>query len=68
MASNANGSNIGNPFGPAPKEMGELTPPGLDSYPTLPAGVQEGIAASRKGQRGPGPLINGGAKMGNYKV
>lgn len=34
------GSNIpANAFGPAPTSMGELTPPGLVSYPNLPAGV-----------------------------
>lgn len=58
------GSNIpANWNGPAPTAMGELTPPGLVSYPVVPAGpITDDTPISRSGPNG---LASG--KMGAYK-
>lgn len=59
----AQGSNIpATAFGPAPTSMGELTPPGLISYPAVPPGpITDDTPISRSG---PGGLSSG--KMGAY--
>lgn len=59
------GSNLpANTFGPSPTAMGELTPPGLVSYPAVPAG---GVLTDDTMVKRTGPNGLGSSGMGPYK-